>query len=375
MKNMIAIIAPNLNGGGAELAVVNLCNGISGLGYDVTLLLFSAEGPLIKKVNSKIDIVDLKTTRSSVSLLELSKELRRVEAQIAITALDNASVATLFAKKISLIKIPVIVTVHHPLMCAYRKANIKSQLLKLLIKLLFPTATEIIAVSRQVKDEVELFLGKRSPAVHVIPNPILYNSTKNTKTFVAPHDWFCQTRNVIFGCGRLSKEKDFGTLIKAVSMLPRHLDARLLIAGDGPQKKQLLSEIKLLKCEERVQLTGHVEDVVPYFYFASCFVLPSQFEGFGNVLVEALDHGCPVISTNCSSGPIDILKNGLFGELVEVGNPEKMANSILMQIENRVTRRKTKKLIEHLSQYRLDSVIKKYLDIVANVLPNSEITR
>ena len=334
----------------------------------MSLILFSAEGPLLKRVRPDVNIIDLKTKRSIYSVFKISKALRLLGTEVAITALDNASASTLLAKALRLISIPIIASVHAPFISAYHKAGIRSQILKWCIKGLFPYAYAIIAVSHQVKREAAASIGWKSPPIYVIPNPILVEKSSKLKKPAPTHPWFKEAKHVVFACGRLSKEKDFSTLIKAFAILLQQRDARLLIAGEGPQRKELLREIDCLELGEKIQLVGYVEDVKPYFANASCFVLSSRFEGFGNVLVEALDQGCPIVSTRCSSGPIDILHEGLFGELVDVGDIEAMAKSMMTQLDCTISLDNEKKLRKHLRQFHHTEVVKKYSEVIEKAI-------
>jgi glycosyltransferase involved in cell wall biosynthesis len=138
--------------------------------------------------------------------------------------------------------------------------------------------------------------------------------------------------DVVLAVGRLAPEKEFLSLIRAFEKLLRPA-AQLIILGEGPDRPKLEAEVARLKLQERVSLPGYVPEPWPYYEQAKCFVLTSSYESFGNVIVEALAYGLPVISTNCS-GPQEILDNGQFGTLVPVGDVNAIAAALENALEN-----------------------------------------
>jgi glycosyltransferase involved in cell wall biosynthesis len=128
--------------------------------------------------------------------------------------------------------------------------------------------------------------------------------------------------------GTLKEQKDFTTLIQSVNEVAANIPVSLIILGEGPERARLESLSKSLGISEKISLPGYVVDTAPYFNAADLFILSSAWEGFGNVLVEALECGTPVISTNCKSGPSEILENGKYGKLVPVKDYFALARGI-----------------------------------------------
>jgi glycosyltransferase involved in cell wall biosynthesis len=125
--------------------------------------------------------------------------------------------------------------------------------------------------------------------------------------------------------GSLKSQKDYPTLLKAFVLLRDRRPARLLILGEGPERPALERLIGELGLVDRVRLAGYVADPYPYLEMADLFVLSSAWEGLGNVIIEALVCGTPVVATDCRSGPAEILENGRYGRLVPVSDPESLA--------------------------------------------------
>lgn len=141
--------------------------------------------------------------------------------------------------------------------------------------------------------------------------------------------------HIIVSAGRLAPEKDFHTLIRAIPLVQEQLGpCRLIILGEGPLRNSLLESAASLGISERVILPGFTRRPYDYFYGADVFALASTHEGFGNVLIEAMACGLPVVSTDCPSGPREILDHGRYGELVRVHDHKSLAEGIIRQIKN-----------------------------------------
>lgn len=199
----------------------------------------------------------------------------------------------------------------------------------------------IIAVSDGVADDLAAITGLPRESIHTIYNPIVSKALLESAKHPIQHPWFEPGQPpVILGAGRLVEQKDFKVLVKAFGLLRKKRDARLIILGsakdDATTKKRrnaLLAIAREMGVADDVCLPGYVEHAPAYMSKASLFVLSSAYEGFGNVLVEALALGCPVVSTNCPSGPSEILENGKWGALVPVGDYEALAQAMARTLD------------------------------------------
>ena len=138
---------------------------------------------------------------------------------------------------------------------------------------------------------------------------------------------------MILGVGRLTQAKDFPTLIRAFALVRKKRAARLMILGEGEERPKLEALVRELGLEREVTLPGFVDNPYKYMKRAAVFVLSSKWEGFGNVLVEAMALGTPVVSTDCPSGPAEILENGRWGRLVPVGDVYALAEAIIETLD------------------------------------------
>lgn len=345
--------------------MANLAGGLVERGIATDLILSSAAGEFLAHLSPKVKIIDLRSSKVSTSLLALIRYLRRERPSAMLSALDHANIVAILAKIVSGVSTRVIVSVHAPLSLSFQiQRALMGRLLPLLVRLLYPYASEVVAVSQGIKQELIDHIGLNPARVHKIYNPIIDGQLRKLGDDGVDHSWFTgQQPPVIVGVGRLSAEKDYATLIRAFHRVRRLRSVRLLILGEGPERVTLEALIRERNLEDDVQLAGFVRNPYAYMRRAACFVSPSRFEGFGNVIVEALAVGCPVVSTACPTGPTEILEGGKWGLLVKVGDDEDMAAAILSTLETKLAPSRAS-LNAYLERFSLVEVTKEYLDVI-----------
>jgi glycosyltransferase involved in cell wall biosynthesis len=215
------------------------------------------------------------------------------------------------------------------------RGPIQTRLRFLRYRLLSSHADACVCISRGVADEMRTLGLLPESKIHVVYNPVVTDELLSQMEEPLEHPWFTNgepggTPSVVLGVGRLGAQKDFATLIRAFTLVAREReDARLLILGEGKQRPALEKLLHELGVADRASLPGYAVNPYPYMKRAALFVLTSRFEGFGNVGAEALACGCNVVSTDCRSGPAEILDGGKYGRLARVGDPEDVARQIL----------------------------------------------
>lgn len=358
----IAIFLMDLGGGGAERVMVNLARGFLDRGMEIDLVLVKAEGPYLSQLPPNINIVALSCDRLLTSLPALIKYLRKERPSVLMSALEDTNLVALWARKLSNVSTQVVVTVHNNLSReAKNSTKLKRKLTPQLVKIFYPWADKIVAVSKGVANDL-IQMGLPSQKVFAVYNPIVTTELKEKLKEQLTHPWFLLGQPpVIIGVGRLTKQKDFSTLIHAFALVRKQKMARLLILGDGEEREALESLVKKLGLTEDVELMNFVSN--PYVYMAgsSILVLTSAWEGFGNVLVEAMAAGTPVVSTSCESGPTEILAEGQYGKLVDVGDVDAMANAILHTLAHPPD---TSMLKERANEFTLEKSISCYQTLI-----------
>ncbi|MGM0837615.1 MAG: glycosyltransferase [Bacillota bacterium] len=333
MKKHIAFFIPVLTFGGAEKVIIALANGFAELDYRVDLVIVNKKGQLLTSVSPKVNLVDLGAQKTFFSIWKLRSYLKQEEPHVLLSALDNANIIASAAVRLAKVKTRHVISLHTNLKQSY--LNPRTSMHRFypgLMRRLFPYASGYIAVSKCVAEESGEFLGIPSSNIDVIYNPVIDKSIKKKAMESLSHPWLGNDQYfTIVSVGRIFEAKDYPTLLYAFSKVySERPNARLIILGDGKAsiKKEMYEIIDRMKLQNAVDVYGFSPNPYTFIKKASLLVLTSRWEGFGNVLVEALHLGTPVVSTNCKCGPEEILKNGEFGRLVDVGDRNGLASAI-----------------------------------------------
>jgi len=364
LANKIALFLPSLRGGGAERVMVNLARGFYDQGINVDLVLAKAEGPYLSEVPAGVRVIDLHSSRVLFSLPGLVRYLRRERPQSILSAMDHANIVAIWARKLSGVPCRVIVSVHNTLSrTTAHSSNLRVRLIPNLIRIFYPWADDIVTVSNGVADDFASTIGLQRERIKVIYNPVITPELFEKAREPLDHPWFAAGQPpVVLSVGRLAKEKDYPTLIRAFALVRRKYPARLMILGEGEERPKLETLIKELGLENDVSLPGFVDNPYAYIARSAVFVLSSAWEGFGNVLVEAMAVGTPVVSTDCPSGPAEILEGGKWGKLVPVGDIEKIAKAIMTTLRDP----NHPDVAKRAQDFRIEKLVQNYLKVLLN---------
>jgi glycosyltransferase involved in cell wall biosynthesis len=333
----LTIFLTSLSGGGAERVLVNLARGFVEQGLSVDLVLVTVEGPYLSLVPPEVRIVDLKGKRLLSSLPALVRYLKENKPTALLSALEDTNIVALWGRKLAGVSTRVVVSVHNTLSQESQNSKqIKRRISPYLVRSFYPWADAVVTVSQGAADDL-VHLGLPKEQIKVIYNPVVTPDLFKKATELVEHPWFEPGQPpVILGVGRLEKQKDFPTLIRAFAQVQQQRPARLMILGEGTEKSQLEALVQELGIASNVALPGFVAN--PYAYMASSavFVLSSLYEGLPTVLIEAIAAGTKVVSCDCPSGPAEILANGQYGKLVPVGNAKALAEAIASTLDEPV---------------------------------------
>lgn len=365
MSKKVAFFLPSLRGGGAERVTLNLAKLFAQENYQVDLVLSKAEGPYLSQISKSINIVDLNVSRVALSLLPLARYLRRNRPYALISAMNHVNIIAILATKLALIKeTRVLISEHNTLSRSLlHSKNLRSRLLPFFMKLFYPLADHIVAVSYGVADDLSKMLNLSRSKIEVIYNPVVSDELFEKASQPVNHPWFKGKQHpVVLAVGRLTEQKDFPTLIKAFYYVRQKKKVKLVILGEGEKRTELINLIKELDLDNDIDIVGFVENPYSYMKRCSVFVLSSKWEGLPTVLIEALACGAKIVATDCPSGPREILKNGEYGSLVNVGDEKALAQEILKQLEDRQNK---KVLKEAYKPFTNETVFNKYLKLLS----------
>lgn len=335
--NRVALFIPTLNGGGAERVTVTLANALVARGFSVDLVLATAKGPYLKDVSSAVRVVDLNSGRLIKALCPLAIYLRRERPAAMLSAMAHANVVALLARKLSR-TLTRLVVCEHALISGEHAISKKfsSHFIYWLIPRIYPDADAICAVSRTAALDLTKFAKLQPQSVRTIYNPFDLKRLATLAEQPLEHAWFAQDQPpVILAIGRLNEAKDFHVLIRAFAQLRKQRQVRLAILGEGELRHSLEALINQLGLNsDQVQLPGFVSNPFAWLARAKLFVLSSRREALPSALIEAMACGVPVVSTNCLSGPDEILEGGHWGRLVPVGDIDALTKAMAVTLDS-----------------------------------------
>jgi glycosyltransferase involved in cell wall biosynthesis len=311
----IAFLIPNLAGGGAERVAVTLVGALADRGHDVDLLVMEKGGELTDQVHPAVRLIDLKTARTRNVIWPLVRYLRRRRPDVLQVSMWPLTIVGIVAAKLSGGRVRCIVSDHAVLSDHYGRSSHRA--IAGSVRLLYPLADARVGVSAGAAEDLGRLSGLPASAFTIIPNPIAFPDHVDRNAEIESLWGECAKR--ILTVGQLKPEKDHALLIRAFAQLRPALGAKLIIAGEGPLRLELSALAEREGVAERVSFPGYVADPWPLYMSADLFALSSREESFGNVLVEALYAGLPIVSTD-TTGARSVLEGGRWGRLVPKGD-------------------------------------------------------
>ncbi len=331
----VAFHVPHLNAGGIERVVLNLLLNLNRDLVQPVLILGERSGSLLERVPEDVPILDLGGLPARKAIFALASKVKDTGAQILYSGTNAANITALLAGERLRRKVQVVPS-EHTSPGVFLPISRHPKLRSAVMRLLYPRAACISVPLAAVGDELKAMLKLPKLKILVQPNPVL--DAHFDKLLAQEPEIPLPPAGIplITATGRLDEAKGFDDLLRAMAQLPE-LNPRpqLIIMGEGAERGALENLIKELKLETRVTLAGNVANPYAVMKHASLAVMSSRREGFGNVLIEAMACGAPVVSTDCPVGPRVILEQGKYGKLVPVGDPQAMATAMAQVITDR----------------------------------------
>ncbi|AEJ01351.1 glycosyl transferase group 1 [Nitrosomonas sp. Is79A3] len=380
----IAIFIYCLRGGGAQHRVLTLANGFAERGHAVDLVVVSASESTGVALHSGVRVVSLEQnwhhafeklnhrinirglfTASAIPML--ARYLREERPDVLLSGASHVNLVAIFARRFSKTNVPLVLRASN-----FPSGNIRwwpplKQLIRRILRytlgIVYPWADHIIAVSRGVACDVQRLTGLSSERVTIIYNPVVGPYIAHRAAEPVDHAWATDVNvPLILAVGRLTIQKDYPTLIRAFAKIRAERTAHLVILGEGRQRDKLEKLVHKLGLDADVALPGHVDNPFAWMSKAAVLVLSSAWEGLPGVLIEAIACGCPVVSTDCPSGPREILEDGAIGPLVPVHDDSALASAILRVLA--VSPDRTK-LLNRSQCFRIEDGVDAYLRVLA----------
>jgi glycosyltransferase involved in cell wall biosynthesis len=346
-----------LAAGGAERVVLAVAGELAKRGYRCDIVAAQTGGRWDTKIPSGVRAVNFNRDKPLYALKDLVAYLRRERPAVLLSSVFSANLVAAAACSITGTR------------CVLREAFWAEQDAKTAtywtrffntaaLRLLYRRADAVVALSRDLASHIQAAASVPLARVVVIPNPHVEPAGMSVSLSRDP--------DLLLACGRLEPQKDFGTLLEAFALLRKERPARLVVLGEGSQRAELERQVAELGIADAVHLAGYSDNVVAWMRQAKVFVSTSRSEGFPNVLLEALAAGCEVVSTASSDAVFEILQEGRFGRIVEVGNIVAIADAMAQAM--RSTGDSTLVLQALRNRFGLSHIVDRYLEVL---LPSS----
>lgn len=381
-QGRIAFLLPSFAAGSIASVILNLAKEFRQSGYLVDILPCCIDTDFLHNVPSSIRLINLQPENSLLArfrvarvdrqaldclakpvlfalkpaftqrfLPDLVHYLNNVKPDILLSANTPANLLAIWGCHLADSSTRVIVSEHtHLALQSERIPKWRWRHIKPVVAHFYPCADAIVAVSSGVADDLTRITNLSNDQITTIYNPVVTRHLPLKTNQSEPHPWLVDNGPpVIVAAGRFKPVKNFPLLIEAFAKLRTQRRARLLLFGEGKQRAHLERLAKQMKVESDIDMPGFIDNPYAAFSQAAVFVLSSDYEGLGNVLIEALACGCPAVATDCPSGPREILANGIYGSLVPVGDASALAAAIIANLDRPIEAQKLRKRAEKFS--------------------------
>lgn len=318
--------------GGVARVVVDLAGGFADEGLSAALVVTGSLRSRPPGLRAGVRLVQLGSEGLRSAFFPLVRYLRDARPRSLVSSMEHANVLAVWARAWAGEPTRLVLVTHG--MISERLRHMwgwrERVFLPPLIAVSYRKADAVVGVSGAVADDLRRFVPR--DRVHRIYNPVVVPSPDGGEAS-GPTSGARSGRPVVLGAGRFTPLKDFPLLLEAFARARKERALDLVLLGDGDQKPILERRARELGVEADVSFPGRVDDPFPYYRRASVVVLSSRWEGFGNVLVEAMACGTPVVSTDCPGGPGEILENGRYGRMTPVGDAPALGEAILTTLD------------------------------------------
>lgn len=324
----IAFLLPSLGAGGAERVAIRLMHSFRAAGHKVEFVLMQKKGALLAEVPEDVAIIELRACRVRHVLGPLVRYFRRTKADAVQARMWPLTVAAIIARRLARSKVRLVVSDHVALSSEFAHRPLALAALRLTTRLFYRGADARLVVAKAAADDLSRVSGLPRDSFEVVYNPV-DAPPPDLRPGPEIEDLWGTADGRILSIGTLKPAKNQALLIRSFARLRQQRAAKLMIVGTGPLENDLKRLAVSLGIADNVLFPGFAADPWPYYASADLFVLSSDYEGYPNVLVEAMRSGLAVVATDCESGPREILDGGEFGRLVPMGDEVALCEAML----------------------------------------------
>jgi glycosyltransferase involved in cell wall biosynthesis len=366
----ILLFRPTMGEGGADRVTIKLLQHLDRRRFQPTLVLVKLDGVLLDQIPEDVTVIDLGASRLRFSWLKLAAVLRRQRPDILLSTSSGGNLVAALAH--AMVRDPnrcLILSERNTFSAVRRERRPRWLPIVPVTRKLYKQASRIIAVSEGVARDLTQSLDLPEGLVIAIHNPVVDEELYELAQKPADHPWLLEDQPVLLGVGRLVPQKDYPNLLRAFRRIRRKRPIRLIILGEGVERRGLEKYAQHLGVRQDIDFLGFVKNPFPYMRQCTVYVLSSRFEGLPGSLIQAMACGAPVVSTDCPSGPSEIIESGSNGFLVPVDNDEQLADSIESLLDNPALRRSFSEAAQRAaSDFAVSPMIKHYEDTLLSSL-------
>lgn len=372
-KRKVLFFIYQMGGGGAARTILNIVNNIDRKRFTPILVTLNYNGTYEENINENVKFIKLNTKRLRKAIFPLASLIKKEKIDIVFSTIPNYNTIAILSTLFSRTNAKIVVRE-----AAYLGGTLTSNFKLRLYGLLYRFSKKVIALSEGVKENIVQRYKVHPEKIRVIYNPVdvsYINKSINHGEIKKKHrSIFEGDDKVIVTAGRLVSDKDHDTMLKAFAMVQFEIESRLVILGEGELEEKLKDKARELNIGDKVYFIGFQYNPYIYFYHADVFALSSLREGFGHVLVEALASETPVVSTNCKPGASEVLANGKYGVLCEVGNEFDLAEKIIEVLKLNKKERDiiTARGLERAQDFDAKTIVKQYEEVFDEVMDIGE---
>jgi len=375
----VGVFLSGLTGGGAQRRSLMLAKGLVDRGCSTDIVVVRGDGPFRKLLPAGAQLVALEPTAARMPVIgshkalwvlsgipALSHYLTTQRPDVLLSTSTPGNLAALWARKLSRSGVPIVITVNLNLSAAALRAGpLLGPLARRFIASVYSGADAAIAISRGVAEDLRNICAFPADRVMQIYNPLDIEFVTARSREPVEHSWLRPgAPPVVLAVGKLKPQKDYPTLLDAFARIRASQPAHLVILGEGEERARIERRARELGFGDDLYMPGFVENPFAWMARASVFVLSSAWEGLSNALLEALACGCPVVSTDCRSGPREILADGEIGPLVRVGDDKALAEAIVTTLAAPLPR---ERLVARAAEFSYDKAVDLYLAALSSV--------
>lgn len=351
--------------GGAEQVTITLANELAKKNYRVTFLVKFDDGEFKVKLNKDVQVISLSSNKKKapdfIRFLKREYESNKFDCVFSVSlGMSTFAVLVNILSKTNVKLIPVI----HSSMTM---ADTRFKKVKFFVMRHFDNFTyRTVVISNKAKEEYLKCTHVPSNKVVTIYNPVVTADLKEKMLQNPTHKWLVNKDSpVIIAVGRLIISKNYKFMLEVLKEVLNYRTVRLIILGTGELLEELIQYAEKLYISEYVDFRGFEENPYTYYGNADCFLMTSDYEGLPTVMIEALACGCPVVSTDCISGPSEILKEGKYGYLTRIGDKESIVHALLKTIDdNDINKERLKRRADYFS---VDNSVAEYIKLIEGI--------